>query len=213
MPTPIAYQKIRTSAGLVQIPLYAVADVTYSAFRVRTPAGIGCYDLIDPTAQTPLRIRTPLGIKGINTVVQAEGSSILNFTNPIMVGVGTVMDEDTPQYQLMHTTNNGNGVGYRFTAQVGNVVNASMDVDITQGVDDVISVRLWNVTQAKWITTNLKTGTITSGAHNLSGSITLTATHLVNGDQLELRVVQSWKNSVSDDFRFKVMKTSTLTIT
>jgi hypothetical protein len=213
MPAPIAYQKIRTSTGIVDIPIYSIIDYPNSPVRVATPTGIGCYNLVAPTNDHPIRIVTNTGIMGINQiVVSEEEDSIIDFNNYNLVGVDTILEEDTVDYMLMHTDSNGNGLGLPFTANVGDTLNVSLDVDIIQGVDDVVSARLWNLTQNKWITTNFKTGTQTSGIHNLSNTFTLTASNLNNGDQLELRIVQSWKNSTHDDFKFKVMKTSVLSI-
>jgi hypothetical protein len=81
MPTPIAYQKIQTSSGIKDIPLYNPADVSYPACRIQTPHGLGCYDLIAPTPQTPLRISTPQGIKGINLTVASSGPTPFLFAN------------------------------------------------------------------------------------------------------------------------------------
>jgi hypothetical protein len=211
MPTPIAYQKIQTSSGTKDIPLYNPADVSYSAFRIQTTHGLGCYDLITPTAQTPLRISTAQGIKGINTVV-ASGTP-LNFASYSLVGGGTTLDANTVDYMLIHSLSNGNGIAFPFTAVVGNVLNATINVDITQSVDDVVGLRIWNVTKALYINASWVTGIPTSGAHTLTGSYTLTSTNFTNGDTIHLRVVQSWKNSTNDDFKFKVMKTSTLSVT
>lgn len=212
MPTPIAYQRIKTSTGVLNIPIYNVGDVALPIVRVATPSLVGAYDLVDVSNATPIRIRTSLGVKGVNTEVVSGGSvtSLIDFSNYSLQGVTTSLMEDTPDYIKVHTDSNGNGIALPFLASIGNTLSCSVNVDILQGVDDVISVRIWNATQNKWITSNMKTGTQTSGLHNLSNTFTLAAAHLNNGDQLELRIVQSWKNSTHDDFIFKVLKTSTL---
>lgn len=210
MPTPISIQKIKTSGGLIEIPIYSLSDVSDSSLRIKTPAGIGAYDLVQPSVSTPLRVKTSSGIKGINLSME-EPVNLMDYNDYVPLGVATIIEEDTADYIKVHTNSNGNGISFPFAASVGDVLTCNINVDIIQGVDDVISVRLWNVTQNKWITTNMKTGTVTSGLHNLTNSFTLTSSHLVNGDNLELRVVQSWKNSTSDDFIFKVMKDSKLT--
>jgi hypothetical protein len=213
MATPIGYQKIQTSNGILDIPVYAPGDVTYPVFRIRTPNGTGCYDLVSPTIETPLRVYTSSGLKGVNQGTSsggAEPESSIDTNNFSTFGVTTVVEENTDEYIQAHTDSNGNGVVFPFAASVGDNLTCTVNVDILQGVDDVIAVRLWNTTQSKYITTNMVTGTQTSGSHTLSKSFTLTSTHLVNGDQIELRVVQSWKNSTHDDFIFRVMKNSTL---
>jgi len=212
MPTPIAYQHIKSPTGIIEIPIYALSDFPNAIVRLATPNGIGCYDLVEPTNETPIRVQTKLGVKGINLAISSVGSNALNFDNVNVIGVSTVLEANTADYIQIHSNTNGNGVGIPFDGQISDTLNVTMNVDILQGVDDVLSVRLWNITQSKYITTNLSTGTQTSGTHLLSGSFTLTSDHLVNGDQLELRVVQAWKNSTHDDFVFRVMKDSTMEI-
>jgi hypothetical protein len=214
MANPISIQKIMTGNGLIEIPIYSLSDVDDSSLRIKTPAGVGTYDLVQPSADTPLRILTSSGIMGINLGEingGAEPINLIDFNNYSTFGVATILEEDTDDYVQVHTDSNGNGLSFPFTAMIGNVLTCNINLDIMQGVDDVISVRLWNATQNKWITTNMKTGTVTSGLHSLTNSFTLTSNHLTNGDNLELRIVQSWKNNTHDDFIFKVMKDSTLT--
>lgn len=74
MVTPLTYQKIQTSTGIVSIPIYNVADVAYSKLRVMTSKGLGAYDLVAISDTLPLRIMTPNGIKSFNTVLISEGS-------------------------------------------------------------------------------------------------------------------------------------------
>jgi hypothetical protein len=210
--TPISYQKIQTSSGAIEIPIYAISDVTYPVCRINTPNGIGCYDLIEPTNETPLRVFTNGGVKGVNLITGGESESVINTEDFSTFGISTVVEENHVDYIQVHTDSNGNGLVFAFAALIGDTLTCTINVDIIQGVDDVISVRLWNTTQNKYITTNMITGTQTSGAHTLSKSFTLSSSHLTNGDQLELRVVQSWKNSTHDDFIFKVMKNSTLIV-
>lgn len=210
MATPIGYQKIQTSNGTVDVPIYAPGDVTYPVCRINTPNGVGCYDLVAPTSETFLRIFTSDGIKGVNLGTSSEPENLIDANNFGTFGVSTVVEEDHADYIQVHTDSNGNGVTFPFDASIGDTLTCTMNVDIIQGVDDVISIRLWNITQNKYITTNMVTGTQTSGAHTLSKSFTLTSSHLANGDQIELRAVQSWKNSTHDDFIFRVMKNSTL---
>jgi hypothetical protein len=214
MPTPIAYQKMRTSSGIISIPIYNINDVSLPIIRIRTPNGIGAYDIIDATIDTPIRIRTHLGIKGINigTISIDPANNLIDYNNYSLVGVATILAENIESYMHLNTDSNGNGIGFPFTANIGDNLECDINIDITQGVDDVISVRLWNITQNKWVTTNMKTGATTSGLHNLKNTYTLTSSNLNNGDQLELRIVQSWKNSTHDIFKFKVMKDSTLFI-
>ena len=221
MPTVIAKQKFKGKNGVLEIPVYSLSDFPNSPLRVKTATGIGVYDLVAPSTETPIRVMTKLGIKGINLTVGTGGGGgtpdpgAISFTDYSLYGPGTAVESDTSDYIQIYTNNNGNGISFPITGPlvVGNVLTCSIDVDIIQGVDDVISVRVWNVTQNKWVTTNMKTGTQTSGLHNLSNSLTLSSS-FASGDALELRVVQSWKNSTHDDpFRYKLMKTSRLTVT
>jgi len=69
MPIPIAHKTLQTPGGTVEIPIYNVADVIDSSYRVFTNRGVGCYDLIEPNGETPLRVMTKNGIKGVNTKV------------------------------------------------------------------------------------------------------------------------------------------------
>ena len=85
MPTPIATQKMMTSKGIIEIPIYSPSDVADSSLRIQTSHGIGCYDLVPPTASTPLRVMTAKGIKGINMVVPTAPPPLLitdSFTRP-----------------------------------------------------------------------------------------------------------------------------------
>lgn len=66
MATPIAYQKISTSKGIIDVPIYNEADVAIKSLRIQLAGGIGCYDLVTASPTTPLRVMTPDGIKGIN---------------------------------------------------------------------------------------------------------------------------------------------------
>jgi hypothetical protein len=209
MATPITYQYIKNSSGIIEIPIYSITDVPLPLVRINTPAGIGCYDLVEPTINTPIRINTHLGVKGVN-LTPADIVNLMDYTNYNLVGALTTVVDETPDYIQINASSNGNGIGFPFNANVGDTLSANVNVDIVQGVDDVMSLRLWNVTQSKWITTNFKTGTTTSGLHNLSNTFALNSNHLVNGDTLEFRVVQSWKNSTHDEFVFKLMKNSIL---
>jgi hypothetical protein len=207
---PISIQKIKTDSGVIEVPIYNLSDVTDQSFRVSTPLGIGAYDLVTPSSSTPLRIQTSNGIKGISLGEAIAPMNLIDYSNFRLQGVTSILDENTADHMQVHTDSNGNGIVLPFSASIGDILTCNIDVDILQGVDDVISVRLWNSTQGKWITTNMKTGIVTSGLHTLTGSFTLTSSHLVNGDALELRVVQSWRNSTHDDFVFKLLKSSTL---
>jgi hypothetical protein len=209
MATPITYQYVKTLAGVIEIPIYSITDVPLPIIRINTPSGIGCYDLVEPTINTPIRVNTHLGVKGIN-LTPADIVNLIDYANYNLVGALTTLVDETEDYIQINASSNGNGIGFPFTANIGDTLSANVNVDIVQGVDDVMSIRLWNITQSKWITTNFKTGTIVSGLHNLSNTFTLSSTHLVDGDELEFRVVQSWKNNTHDTFVFKVMKNSIL---
>lgn len=65
MVTPLTFLKVQTDTGVVDIPIYNVSDVAYSAFRIMTNVGIGCFDLTG--VSTPFKIMTSVGVKGINT--------------------------------------------------------------------------------------------------------------------------------------------------
>jgi hypothetical protein len=69
--TPIAWQRLTTSSGVIDIPIYSITDpnIVDKSFRIQTGNGIGCFDLITPTSATPFKIATSGGIKGINLVV------------------------------------------------------------------------------------------------------------------------------------------------
>jgi len=66
--TPIAIQKIATATGVIDVPIYAISDVTDSSVRIQTSNGIGCYHIVEPSNDTPFRIMTQNGIKGISLV-------------------------------------------------------------------------------------------------------------------------------------------------
>ncbi|MGB3261877.1 hypothetical protein [Paenisporosarcina sp.] len=68
MATPVTYQKIQTTKGMLRVPIYKVSDVKDSSLRIYTGKGIGCYDLVLPSDATPLRVMTAKGIRGIRTI-------------------------------------------------------------------------------------------------------------------------------------------------
>ena len=68
MPTPLTNLKIQTNNGIIDVPIYSVTDMPNSPFRIMTAKGLGCFELGEPTNQTPLRIMTNTGVKGVNLV-------------------------------------------------------------------------------------------------------------------------------------------------
>lgn len=64
----IATHRIMTAGGIVDVPVYNLGDVVNNFCRVQTELGVGCYSLVTPTANTPLRVQTHKGIFGILTV-------------------------------------------------------------------------------------------------------------------------------------------------
>ena len=66
--TPIGFQRMLLADGLVNIPIYPLHQVDYTALRTFVNGEVACYDLIEPSDDTPIRIKTPRGTKGIKTL-------------------------------------------------------------------------------------------------------------------------------------------------
>jgi hypothetical protein len=66
----VAIQRVQVGDSYVDVPIYALGAFPYDALRVMYGDGkIGCYELVDVSEDTPLRIQTPHGVKGIKTLV------------------------------------------------------------------------------------------------------------------------------------------------
>jgi hypothetical protein len=212
MATPLSYQKVSTPSGVLTIPIYAPTDVSYPALRIQTPQGIGCYDLIEATTETPLRINTPLGIRGVNTSENSgdpvEAVNLVDYTqvavtNPSVV---TIVSNNTEYIQLI-TPNNGHGATFNISEmEVGKSYSVKATLEILQSVDDRITVHVRNTTKNVYLATSLFTSEfLLNQTQNLSGTFSTTSTNYTVGDTVQLQVVQSWRNSTHDNpFEFRV---------
>ncbi|AIW03309.1 hypothetical protein CPT_Mater152 [Bacillus phage Mater] len=211
MAQPISYQYMRGKAGVVKIPVYAISDFpTNSYVRLKLPNGtIGCYKLKVPDASTPLRVMTKTGIMGVDLSVTPSTSNVyIKMDTLVKRGSGTTILEDTTDYVKVNSKLNGDGATWTLNAmQPGTSYNFTGRVEVVQTVDDIISIRVYNKTQAKYINSNIARSTVTTGTvQTLTGSFN-TGTNMVAGDVLELWIVQQWNNSTADDFIYKVYKT------
>ncbi len=142
MVTPLTYQKMQTSTGIVSIPIYNPADVAYSNLRVMTNKGLGSYDLVAVSSTLPLRIMTPHGIKAFNTVLISDGGQppIVkdSFNRPN--STTTLGTTETGQIWQSYGTNNVWGIQSNMAYPVTPVWDYPVYVDA--GVSDNVVLQM-----------------------------------------------------------------------
>lgn len=208
MPTPIAFQKIQTETELITIPIFSLSEITDNSCRVQLESEVGCYDLMEPSEETPLRVSTSDGIKGINLFISSVEASLVDYNAGISSNntVVTTVHKDSVYTQLI-TPSNGHGFFFPISSlEVDVVYTASANVEMLQAVDDRITLHIWNVTKGKYIKTGVATSSFSlNQVQLLSGTFTPTSTTYTPGDQIQLQIVQSWRNSTHDNpFEFKI---------
>src|SRR6185437_15615697 len=128
MSTPLAFQRIQTLNGIVDIPVYNVSDITNSSLRISTNKGIGCYKLSDPSL-SPLRIMTPEGVRGINTTIESA-PNLINLNGGTVMDGGTIMLENTPEYYFVRTRWAGTGLEFQVSLNPNSYYNFTGQFEI-----------------------------------------------------------------------------------
>ncbi|MEK1833305.1 hypothetical protein AAAC51_43500 [Priestia megaterium] len=149
---------------------------------------------------------TKLGVQGVD-LVAATGNVNIVISSVIKKGNTTTLVENTAEYVRVTSQANADGILFSLANIAPNTSYTFVsDIEIVNTVDDVLSVRIYNKTQAKYINSNVAGITATKGAkQRLTGTFN-TGTLMVAGDVIELWIVQSWKNNTTDAFEFKVYK-------
>ncbi|PFL01156.1 hypothetical protein COJ01_11890 [Priestia megaterium] len=208
MPVPIGYQFLKEKTAVIKIPVYNISDFPgSSSVRVKLPNGqIGCYKLKTPDINTPLRVMTKLGVQGVD-LVAATGNVNIVISSVIKKGNTATIVENTAEYVRVTSQANADGILFSLANIAPNTSYTFVsDIEIVNTVDDVLSIRIYNKTQAKYINSNVAGSTVTKGAkQRLTGTFN-TGALMVAGDVIELWIVQSWQNNTADAFEFKVYK-------
>lgn len=73
--------KVETETSTQSIPVFQVSDVSIPAWKVWTDGVTGALNLVDPAnADTPIRIKTDSGIKGVKTTITVATEVSSDFT-------------------------------------------------------------------------------------------------------------------------------------
>lgn len=207
MPNPLGYQYVKGKTSVLKVPVYALTDYPSSPVRLKLPNNqVGCLKLKAPDANTPIRVMTKTGIQGVD-MVAATGNMNILIDSVAKRGNTPVITENTTSYVRATSQANADGILFTLTGiNAGTSYTFVADIEIIATVDDVLSVRIYNKTQAKYINTNVAGSTATiGGKQRLTGTFN-TGALMVAGDVIELWIVQSWKNNTADAFDFKVYK-------
>ena len=198
----IGTQKIRTTAGYIEIPIYEIGDVEYPALKIRTLNGIGCYNLVPVSNETPIRVRTMRGIMGISTGPIASNSLI--DPNNYLLRNGTVINSQNDEYFDISTSAHTQGIRFIVPIEPNKLYSVEARVEILTTVDDTLELRVWNATKGSYISTNLATGNTSSGIQTLLGSFN--SGNMAATDVIEFWVVQRFTNGTHDQMHWKLYK-------
>jgi hypothetical protein len=207
MASPIATQKISTSSGVLNVPVFALSDVSYPAAVIQTPNGMGCYDLVDPTDATPLRVNTPNGVKGVSLVGSGSGTiaNLVDFNNRVITNTYLVTVTEAADHIGVAVANNGHGVAFPITGlEPSKAYNVKVNIEMLSTVDDLVAVHIRNITKNAYISTSVVTASLLlNQKQTLVGSFSTNAT-LDPADVVHMQVVQSWRNSTHDPIEFNL---------
>lgn len=96
----MTFAKVKTSKGIVELPIYHFWDFPSSPLRVMTKKGWGTYDLIPPTSKTRIRVMTSKGIMGVNTIATNYSGRVLNLESNIYVDTGVTMLNNSDHFEI-----------------------------------------------------------------------------------------------------------------
>lgn len=131
MATPIGYAKIRKGTENLNIPVYALADLFDSRFRVRLEDGTtGCFRLVSPTSANAIRITTASGV-----VLGVD----LTIDTPVSKNLLRYSQDWTQSLWVKGANTTGYNTG-RITMAAGSGTYASQQVSVTAGQAYTVSV-------------------------------------------------------------------------
>lgn len=178
MATPIDYLRLQSASSIIEIPVYNPVDVPGSSFRVMTPKGLACFNLIQPTTSTPFRIMTPTGVLGIDSSIIATGPTVTvedftddayNFTyiNSADYLSFQRFDDTAPNGDVGYLKNTSQGINnakteifFDFPVPVGKIGTVEVDYAVDSEADyDYLRFYLNGVKHAEFSGLNIQ-GTI-----------------------------------------------------
>ncbi|MEI2338889.1 hypothetical protein V8V71_09220 [Priestia megaterium] len=192
---------------MVSVPVYDLSAVTDNRLRIKLNNKIACFQLKAPDTTTPLRIRTKDGIKGIDLTVQSNTTNLIDFATAVKQGNSATIVENTTDYYRVTSQANADGMTLTLkNIEPSKAYTFNGEIELLSNVDDRLSIRVYNKTQNKYITTNVVQSTTALNTRQLLTGSFNTGALMVAGDVIELRIVQTWSNSTADAFDFKIYK-------